>query len=160
LFSKWPLPSGFSNQSMHAFLIFPMRVTYPTYLILLDLITLTTLGEAYNLWSSSLCSLVQPPATPSLLGPNILWEGQKIHLVNVYLIRFPIFGKYFIYIYILIANPVLQLHDILSKFNEDWYIWFLSSDAPVWVTEWTYRQTYGPVDACIFVTGFRFPSEW
>jgi hypothetical protein len=26
----------------------------------------------YKLWSSSLCSLLQPPATSSLLGPNIL----------------------------------------------------------------------------------------
>jgi hypothetical protein len=29
-------------------------------------------GEAYKLWSSSLCSILQPPATSSLLGPNIL----------------------------------------------------------------------------------------
>jgi hypothetical protein len=27
--------------------------------------------EAYKLWSSSLCSLLQPPATSSLLAPNI-----------------------------------------------------------------------------------------
>jgi hypothetical protein len=29
-------------------------------------------GEAYNLWNTSLCSLLQPPATPSFLGPHIL----------------------------------------------------------------------------------------
>jgi len=29
-------------------------------------------GEAHKLWSSSLCTLLQPPATFSHLGPNIL----------------------------------------------------------------------------------------
>jgi hypothetical protein len=29
-------------------------------------------GEEYRLWSSSLCSFLQPPVTSSLFGPNIL----------------------------------------------------------------------------------------
>jgi hypothetical protein len=36
------------------------------------LITLTIFDEAYKLWNSSLCNLLQPPVTSSLLGPNIL----------------------------------------------------------------------------------------
>jgi hypothetical protein len=36
------------------------------------LITLIILGEAYKLWGSSICSLLQSPATSSLLGPNLL----------------------------------------------------------------------------------------
>jgi hypothetical protein len=36
------------------------------------MIILIILGEEYKLWSSLLCSFLQSPVTPSLLGPNIL----------------------------------------------------------------------------------------
>jgi len=71
-FSEWIFPSEFPTKLLHAFLTFPLRATFPVNLILLDLITLVTFGEAYRLRSSSLCSLFQHPATFSHLGPNIL----------------------------------------------------------------------------------------
>jgi hypothetical protein len=48
-----------------------MRTICPAHLSLLDFITLTTICEEYNLWSSSVCSLLYLIATSSLLGPNI-----------------------------------------------------------------------------------------
>jgi hypothetical protein len=48
-----------------------MRSTFPIHLILLDLITPLMFGAMYKL-CPSLCSLLHPPTTSSLLGPNIL----------------------------------------------------------------------------------------
>jgi hypothetical protein len=69
--SEWSLTFTFSEQILHKFLISPMRATWAAYFVLIHLITLITFSEAFKLWSSSLCSLLQPPAISSLLGPNI-----------------------------------------------------------------------------------------
>jgi hypothetical protein len=56
---------------LYALLISSTHATCPVHHIVLDFITVI-FSETYRLWSSSLCSLLQPPAASSLLFPNIL----------------------------------------------------------------------------------------
>jgi len=77
-------PSGFPTEILHEFLIIHMYATCLIHLIHLNLITPITFGEAYKLWSSSLCCLRRPPATSSLLGPNILLSTQFSYTVNLW----------------------------------------------------------------------------
>jgi hypothetical protein len=65
-------PLGFPTEAQDEFLNSPICAICNAYLTLLDVIALITFGESYKLRSSSLCSLLQPPATSSRLGPNIL----------------------------------------------------------------------------------------
>ena len=70
--SKWSFSLRFPHQNTVYAYPLPTRATCSTYLILLDLVTRTILGEEYRSLSSSLYSLILSPVTPSLLGPNIL----------------------------------------------------------------------------------------
>ena len=69
--TQWPPSLRFPHQDPVHPLSSPIHSTCPTHLILLDFITRTILGEEYKSFSSSLCNLLHPPVTSSLLGPNI-----------------------------------------------------------------------------------------
>ena len=55
-FSKSSLSSGFSTKTLYALLLSPIRATWPTHLILFDLITRNIFGEDYRSLSSLLCT--------------------------------------------------------------------------------------------------------
>jgi hypothetical protein len=63
--------SGFYTKTLYAFLFAPIRAICPANLTVLDLMTRISLYEAYKLWRSSLCSLLQSPVTSFRLAPNI-----------------------------------------------------------------------------------------
>ena len=69
---QWSLSLRFPYQiAVHASPL-PICATCPVYLIHLDFITRTILGEQYRSLSSSLYSFLHSPVTSSLLSPNIL----------------------------------------------------------------------------------------
>jgi hypothetical protein len=71
-------PSDFPIKILYEFLISPMDATFPTHLKLLDLITLIIHGQVYKLWSSSLCSFLQPPQHPILKHPQCMFFPQCV----------------------------------------------------------------------------------
>ena len=65
-------PSGFPTKTLYTPLLYSIRATCTTHLILLAFIIRTILGEEYLSLSSSLCSYLHSPVTSSVLGPNMI----------------------------------------------------------------------------------------
>ena len=64
-------PSGFPTKALYTTRLTPIRAMCPAYLIFLDLMTQTILGEQYRSLSSSVCCFLHSFVTSSFLGPNI-----------------------------------------------------------------------------------------
>jgi hypothetical protein len=81
-------PTRFPTSILYAFLVFPIRATFPAHLILPDLIILIMFSEEYKLWSSSLCSFLQSPVIRC--GLNLV----AMFFLNYWLMRRFLIWKY------------------------------------------------------------------
>jgi hypothetical protein len=78
--SEWSLPIRFTNQNLVYIFHLSHACYVPRPLTILDVITLIIFGEPYKLWSSSLCSPFQPPATSSLSSKYLPQHPVLVHV--------------------------------------------------------------------------------
>jgi len=71
--SKWSLSLRSPNQNLVCTFSAPIRATYPSHHILLDLNTRMLFSEEYRSYSSLFCSLRHSPVTSFFLVPNIIF---------------------------------------------------------------------------------------
>ena len=101
-FPKGIFPVGLPVKILKAFLPSSIMATCLAHLNLLDLITLTMLGERYKLWSSSLWNLLHSPFSSLLVlgSTNICIKNQCKPSVNV-------------------STPILE-----TESSVDYWFWF------------------------------------
>jgi hypothetical protein len=80
---RWPLPFRFSDRNFVYIPHIPNACHTSCPSPSFNWSTLIIFGLTYRLWSSSLCSLLQPPATSSHLVPNIHLSTLPSNTINL-----------------------------------------------------------------------------
>jgi hypothetical protein len=117
--------AGLPVKILKACLRSSILATWPVHLSLLDLITLTILGERYKQWSYSLWSLLHFPFS-SLLDPNI---HLRILLSNTFCLRFSLNVRdhasqpYSTTGNIIVSYTSILIFKFLERSQEDKTIW-------------------------------------
>jgi hypothetical protein len=86
-------------------------------------INLIILGEEYKLWSFSLCSFLQLPATSSLFGPNILLNtlfSSTLSLVTSFNVRDQVSHPYKIVVFYILIFMLLDSRGEEKRFWTEW----------------------------------------
>ena len=84
-FSNWSLSLRYPHQNPTCTYMPPICATCSAHLSLLDLITRIIFGKEYRSLRFSLFSLLRPPVTSSLLGPNIFFNILFPNTIGVYI---------------------------------------------------------------------------
>jgi hypothetical protein len=74
--SYWSSSFWLSHQCPTSIPFLPICAICKAHLFFLGLIVIIMFGEEYKLCSSSLCSVLHPPVTSLLFGPNILLSNR------------------------------------------------------------------------------------
>ena len=126
-YSQWFLMAGLPTKTLHGIPPSPIHGTYPTYRILLDLITLMKLGEAHKS-CSSLCNPHQSHVTPTLLSPYIflstlfsdtLSTTSSLHLTDQ--VSHPCKA----------TDKITVLYTRWFKYDRDWFVCKQTAQVPV-----------------------------
>ena len=94
--------SGFPTKTLYPPFLSPIRVTFSTYLFLLDLITRIMFGDEFSSLSFSIWSFLHSPVTSSPLSPNLLLNTLFSNIPSISIFSFVLYIFYLPFLHIIL----------------------------------------------------------